>query len=259
MLRSATEALYVRRLTRALDGGPRPRHVAILLDADGRGDRGTGQTGTGHTAAGSRAGGAKIRDVLRWCDAAGIRHVTVWVLPDDTSAHRTPDRSGPLSGVVEETVACMCTADEDWRIEVAGPLDRLPEETVRTLEEAVARTASRTGLSVGVAVGRSGRSEIVDTVRAAFRQHVSAGGDPRDLAEDFDLPDLSGHLRFPAPAGDADFVIRTSAEQRLSGFLLRQPASGEVHFVEVLWPDFRRTDLLRALRSYAARDRGHDA
>ncbi|CCK32344.1 Undecaprenyl pyrophosphate synthase 2 [Streptomyces davaonensis JCM 4913] len=249
-LRAALEAVYVKRLARKLDGKPRPRHVAIMLDGNRRWARGAGHD---DVREGYRVGGAKVGDFLRWCDAADIEHVTLWMLSDD-NLHRPPAELGPLLEIIEETVASICAADEDWRIEVIGALDLLPGETSRSLKDAVARTTGRTGLKVDVAVGYGGRREIIDAVRSAFDKHISAGGDPRELAENFDLQHISDNLYSPA-GPDTDFIIRTSGEQRLSGFLLWQSAYAEVHFVEVLWPAFRQIDLLRALRSYAVRDR----
>ncbi|MER5985755.1 isoprenyl transferase [Streptomyces sp. NPDC001787] len=249
-LRLALEAVYVRRLARKVEGLPRPRHVAIMLDGNRRWARGAGHD---DPREGYRVGGAKVGDFLRWCDAARIEHVTLWMLSDD-NLHRPANELGPLIEIIEETVQSICAADEQWRIEIIGSLDLLPGESAGVLKDAAARTTGRTGLKVDVAVGYGGRREIVDAVRAAFEKHTAAGGDPQELAENFDLGHISDNLYSPA-GRDTDFIIRTSGEQRLSGFLLWQSAYAEVHFVEVLWPAFRQIDLLRALRSYAARER----
>lgn len=249
-LRSALEAIYLRRLNRKLEGLPRPRHVAIMLDGNRRWARGAGHQ---DVREGYRVGGAKVSDFLHWCTDAGIRHVTLWMLSDD-NLHRPADELGPLLDIIEETVQRICAPGEPWEIEIIGALDLLPGNTARVLKEAAALTDGRGGLKVDVAVGYGGRREIVDAVKAAFDKHISAGGDPRDLAADFDLEHISDNLYSPA-GHDTDFIIRTSGEQRLSGFLLWQSAYAEVHFVDVLWPAFRQIDLLRALRSYAARER----
>jgi short-chain Z-isoprenyl diphosphate synthase len=94
----------------------------------------------------------------------------------------------------------------------------------------------------------------VDAVKSAFEAHMAAGGDPAELVERFDVEDISRHLYSPA-AAHTDFIIRTSGEQRLSGFLLWQSAYAEMHWVDCYWPAFRRLDFLRALRSYASRER----
>ncbi|WP_374114231.1 isoprenyl transferase [Streptomyces sp. NK08204] len=249
-LRSALEAVYVRRLAHKLDGLPRPRHVAIMLDGNRRWARGAGHD---DVREGYRVGGAKVTDFLRWCADAGIKHVTLWMLSDD-NLHRPAHELGPLLEIIEESVLRICAVDEPWEIEIIGALDLLPGSTALVLKEAAARTTGRNGLKVDVAVGYGGRREIVDAVRTAFDKHMAAGGDPRDLAADFDLEHITDNLYSPT-GHDTDFIIRTSGEQRLSGFLLWQSAYAEVHFVDVLWPAFRQIDLLRALRSYAVRDR----
>ncbi|MGV9318826.1 isoprenyl transferase [Streptomyces sp. NPDC003660] len=249
-LRSALEAVYLRRLHGKLEGLPRPRHVAIMLDGNRRWARGAGHT---DVREGYRVGGAKVTDFLQWCADAEISHVTLWMLSDD-NLHRPAAELEPLLDIIEETVRRVCATDAPWEIEIIGALDLLPGDTARVLKEAAATTTGRGGLKVDVAVGYGGRREIVDAVRAAFDKHIRAGGDPRDLAADFDLEHITDNLYSPA-GHDTDFVIRTSGEQRLSGFLLWQSAYAEVHFVDVLWPAFRQIDLLRALRSYAARER----
>lgn len=248
-VRSALEAVYIRRLARKLEGAPRPRHVGIMLDGNRRWARGAGHD---DPREGYRVGGAKVADFLRWCTAAGLEHVTLWMLSDD-NLKRPAGELGPLVEIIEETVQSLCSMPEPWEIEIIGALDLLPVGSARVLKDAAARTTGRGGLTVDVAVGYGGRREIVDAVKAAFDTHISAGGDPRELAENFEARHISEHLY--SAGEDTDFIIRTSGEQRLSGFLLWQSAYAEVHFVEVLWPAFRRIDLLRALRSYADRDR----
>ncbi|WP_055522690.1 isoprenyl transferase [Streptomyces graminilatus] len=249
-IRSALEAVYVRRLARKLEGSLRPKHVGIMLDGNRRWARGAGHD---DPREGYRVGGAKVADFLRWCTAADIEHVTLWMLSDD-NLHRPAEELGPLIEIIEETVQSICAAPEPWEIEIIGALDLLPGDSARALKDAVAPTDGRGGLKVDVAVGYGGRREIVDAVKAAFEKHTAAGGDPAELAENFEAQHISEHL-YSRAGKDTDFIIRTSGEQRLSGFLLWQSAYAEVHFVEVLWPAFRQIDLLRALRSYADRDR----
>lgn len=220
-----------------------------MLDGDRRWARGAGH----NPAEAHRVGNAKICDLLRWCNAADVEHVTLWALSDD-NLHRPPAELGPLLVVIEQTVASLCAADEDWRIGIVGSLDLLPGPTARSLKDAVSRTTDRTGLRVDVAIGYGGRHAVADAVRTAFDKHVSSGGDPRELAETFDFRHICDNLRSPA-GHDIDLVIRTFAEQGLSESMLWQSARDEAYVVDVLWPGFRRMDLLRALRSYAARDR----
>jgi short-chain Z-isoprenyl diphosphate synthase len=122
------------------------------------------------------------------------------------------------------------------------------------LKDAEDRTRDLEGMLVNVAVGYGGRQEIADAVRSLLAEHAAAGTSLADLAEGLDVSHIAEHL-YTRGQPDPELVIRTSGEQRLSGFLLWQSAHSEFYFCEALWPDFRRIDFLRALRSYAERER----
>ncbi|MCL7376988.1 isoprenyl transferase [Streptomyces sp. 35G-GA-8] len=250
-IRTALEALYARRLARKLEGLPRPEHVGIMLDGNRRWAR---EAGHDDPREGYRVGGAKVAEFLRWCVAARIEHVTLWMLSDD-NLDRPPQQLGPLIGIIQETVQDICKPEHPWEVAVIGSLDLLPGDSAAALKTAAGQTAGRGGLRVDVAVGYGGRREIVDAVKSAFEAHIAAGGDPATLIENFDIEHISQHLYSTTGRDRTDFIIRTSGEQRLSGFLLWQSAYAEVHWVETFWPAFRRVDFLRALRSYAKRDR----
>jgi len=135
-----------------------------------------------------------------------------------------------------------------------GALDLLPAETARALKEAAAGTEGRPGVEVNVAVGYGGRREIADAVRSMLQAHAAEGRTLEQVADLLDVEHISEHL-YTRGQPDPDLVIRTSGEQRLSGFLLWQSAHSEFYFCEAYWPNFRRVDFLRALRAYAARQR----
>ena len=107
---------------------------------------------------------------------------------------------------------------------------------------------------MNIAVGYGGRHEIADAVRSLLREQAEAGTSLEELAGVFDVEHIADHL-YTKGQPDPELVIRTSGEQRLSGFLLWQSAHSEFYFCEAYWPDFRRVDYLRALRAYAARER----
>ena len=107
---------------------------------------------------------------------------------------------------------------------------------------------------VNVAIGYGGRREIADAVRSLLQEQASAGTSIEELAEVLDVEHIAEHL-YTKGQPDPDLVIRTSGEQRLSGFLLWQSAHCEFYFCEAYWPDFRKVDFLRALRAYGERDR----
>ena len=128
-----------------------------------------------------------------------------------------------------------------------------PTRRARSRTPPTARPGS-TGLHVNVAVGYGGRREIADAVRSLLQEHASKGTTIEDLAQLLDVEHIAEHL-YTKGQPDPDLVIRTSGEQRLSGFLLWQSAHSEFYFCEAYWPDFRKVDFLRAIRAYAARGR----
>lgn len=107
---------------------------------------------------------------------------------------------------------------------------------------------------LNIALGYGGREEIVDAVKRLLLEAEEGGLSPKEVAERLTPEDIARHL-YTAGLPDPDFIIRTSGEIRLSGFLLWQSAYSEFYFADVLWPEFRKIDFLRALRSYQARER----
>ncbi|MDQ1486901.1 MAG: short-chain Z-isoprenyl diphosphate synthase [Actinomycetota bacterium] len=247
-LRGLLYGAYERRLAAALTPDRVPRHVGIILDGNRRWAKAMGIG----VASGHRRGAAKIDEFLAWCAELDIEVVTLWLLSTDNLA-RSEAELAPLLAIIEETVSELA-AGRRWRINPVGALDLLPDATARSLKEAQDATAEVPGLIVNVAVGYGGRREIADAVRALLHEHASRGTSIEDLANLLDIDHIAEHL-YTKGQPDPDLVIRTSGEQRLSGFLLWQTAHSELFFCEAYWPDFRRVDFLRAVRAYAERER----
>jgi short-chain Z-isoprenyl diphosphate synthase len=249
-LRDVVYGVYERRLSRAINGAPRPRHVGVILDGNRRWAR---AAGAAHVSHGHRAGADHITDLLEWCEGAQVEIVTLWLLSSDNLT-RAADELVPLLGIIEETVTDLAAPDKQWRVHPVGALDLLPDSTVHVLKDAAEATRDKTGLLVNVAIGYGGRREIADAVRALLQEHASRGASLEEVASVLDAEHIAEHL-YTRGQPDPDLVIRTSGEQRLGGFLLWQSAHSEFYFCDALWPDFRRIDFLRALRSYAQRQR----
>ena len=248
-MRDLLYGFYARRISASLDPTQIPRHVGVILDGNRRWAKAAGATKSG----GWQAGADKIEEVLGWCDEVGVEVVTLWLLSTDNlgrpeaevtpllrdhRGRRRPARSRRAGGALNPV----------------GALDLLPDQTARTLKDAAARTVDVEGLHVNVAVGYGGRREIADAVRSLLHEHASKGTSIEDLANVLDVEHIAEHL-YTKGQPDPDLVIRTSGEQRLSGFLLWQSAHSEFYFCEAYWPDFRKVDFLRAMRAYAARHR----
>jgi short-chain Z-isoprenyl diphosphate synthase len=247
-LRGLAYRLYERRLEASLSPSAIPRHVGVMCDGNRRWARSAGLT---DVSGGHQKGADKIFELLRWCQESGVEVVTLWLLSTDNLS-RAASELDPLLRIIEETVRELAT--HNWRINAMGALDLLPAETARVLKDASTATAGRTGLLVNVAVGYGGRREIADAVRALLQAHATRGTTIEELAEVLDVEHIAEHL-YTAGQPDPDLVIRTSGEQRLGGFLLWQSAQSEFYFCDAYWPAFRRVDFLRALRSYADRNR----
>jgi short-chain Z-isoprenyl diphosphate synthase len=248
-LRDLVYRLYESRLEKALEPDVIPRHVGVILDGNRRWARAMGRS---DVAYGYQRGSDKISELLQWCTETGVEVVTLWLLSTDNAIGRPSHELEPLLATIEQTVRNLVR--EGWHVKPVGALDLLPETTAKVLKEAAEATADTPGLIVNVAVGYGGRREIADAVRSLLYEHASRGTSIEELAEILDVEHIAEHL-YTRGQPDLDLIIRTSGEQRLSGFLLWQSAHSEFYFCEVYWPGFRKVDFLRALRSYAARHR----
>jgi short-chain Z-isoprenyl diphosphate synthase len=251
-LRDVLYRAYAKRLAGSLRPDSIPRHVGVLVDGNRRWARAYHtDTSTGH-----RAGAANVLEFLHWCDEVGVQVVTLWLLSTDNLS-RPSDELCSLYTIIEDLVGRIAGTGR-WRVHPVGALDMLPANLARSLKEHQDATLDVTGLHVNVAVGYGGRREIADSVRSLLHEHAARGTSIEELAEVIDVEHIAAHL-YTRGQPDPDLVIRTSGEQRLSGFLLWQSAHSEFYFCEALWPDFRKVDFLRALRSYADRERRYGA
>ena len=242
--------VYEHRLARALETAEIPRHVGVIIDGNRRWAR---DMGLEDVSEGHRRGADKIADFLGWCDEAGVGVVTIFMLSTDNLSRAEPELV-PLLRIIEDVVTDLSAVDKRWHLRAMGALELLPAETVAVLKQAEELTRDRSGATVNLAVGYGGRREIADAVRSLLAEHAERGTTLEELVEALEVEHIAEHL-YTRGQPDCDLVIRTSGEQRMSGFLLWQTANAEFHFTDVYWPDFRRVDFLRALRDYAARHR----
>ncbi|NUL44037.1 isoprenyl transferase [Cellulosimicrobium funkei] len=245
-------SFYERRLASSLDREKLPRHIGVVLDGNRRWAKASGAT----TADGHQAGAEKIHEFLGWCDEFGIKVVTLYMLSTDNMG-RPPEELSQLVGIIGNTLKRLgdgLANGHRVRVQAVGAPDLLPAGLAETLADLQARTADAQGVHVNVAVGYGGRREIVDAVKELLLEADAAGRSAADVAGELSDEQISGRL-YTRGQPDPDLVIRTSGEQRLSGFLMWQSAYSEFYFCEALWPDFRRVDFVRALRDFASRQR----
>ena len=179
--------------------------------------------------------------------------VTLFLLSTD-NLRRPEAEVSALLRIIEDVAVDLSAPGRRWQIRAMGAPEVLPAETVTVLKQAEEDSRDRPGATVNLAVGYGGRREIADAVRSLLAEHAERGTSLDELVEVLDVEHIAEHL-YTRGQPDPDLIIRTSGEQRMSGFLLWQTANAEFHFTDVYWPDFRRADFLRALRDYAARHR----
>ncbi|MDL9938353.1 isoprenyl transferase [Gordonia sp. ABSL1-1] len=249
-LRRPALSIYERRLIQLMDMTRMPKHVAIICDGNRRWAREAGFEDVSH---GHRVGAQRIADMLGWCHELGIGAVTIYLLSTENLSRESEELDALLT-IVPDIVDEISAPAGQWRVRIVGTLDQLPDAVADRLRAASDRTRGRDGMNVNVAVGYGGRQEIVDAVRALLEEKVQAGATPAELVDAVTVDAIDANL-YTKGQPDPDLVIRTSGEQRLSGFLLWQSAYSEIWFTDAYWPAFRRVDFLRALRDYAARNR----
>ena len=227
-----------------------PRHIAVLCDGNRRWARSAGYDDVSY---GYRMGAAKIAEMLRWCQDAGIEMATVYLLSTE-NLQRDPSELAALIEIITDVVEEICAPVNRWSVRTVGDLELIGEGPARRLRDAVKSTRTNGGFHVNVAVGYGGRQEIADAVRALLSKELANGATAEELVEAVTVDAIAENL-YTSGQPDPDLVIRTSGEQRLSGFLLWQSAYSEMWFTEAHWPAFRRVDFLRALRDYSLRHR----
>ena len=247
-------SFYEARLRASLDESRLPRHIAVMADGNRRWAREAGFTDVSH---GYRAGATKIAELLGWCDELGVDVATIYLLSTENLGRDAAELEELLQ-VIADVVDEITGPDRNWEVRIVGRIEVLPESIAERLRAAERASTGRPGCKVNVAIGYGGRHEVADAARELVAQLSAGGRTGQDLVDGMTVEAIGQHL-YTSGQPDPDLVIRTSGEQRLSGFLLWQSAYSEIWFTEAYWPAFRRVDFLRALRDYGARNRrfGH--
>jgi short-chain Z-isoprenyl diphosphate synthase len=245
---------YATRLRSEVLARPVPQHVALIMDGNRRWAR---DAGLREIRSGHSHGADKAVELLGWCSAVGIREVTLWALSLE-NLERPAAEVEAITEIARETLDALAARDRVRRLEmslrVIGRRDMLPERLREAAERGEQETRDRPGLRVTLALGYSGRDELVEAARAAVRALVADGTPADELADSLTADRLAAQL-YTRGSTDPDLIIRTSGEVRLSGFLPWQSAYSEYYFCEAYWPAFREIDFLRAIRTYQLRGR----
>jgi undecaprenyl diphosphate synthase len=224
-----------------------PRHVAVIMDGNGRWARKRRLP----RLAGHKAGTEPVRTCVRTCARIGIEHLTLYTFSLENWNRPRAEVAGLMMFLEEVLRREELELDQNnVQLGAIGRLDMLPAATRRTLDETIARLSKNTGLRLTLALSYSGRGEIMDAARALAREVRDGKLDPDAIDE----AAFHGHLYDPA-IPDPDLLIRTSGELRVSNFLLWQIAYAEIWVTDVLWPDFGAAELIAGIRAYLSRDR----
>ncbi|WP_122261583.1 isoprenyl transferase [Ornithinimicrobium cerasi] len=224
-----------------------PRHVAIVMDGNGRW---ANQRGLPRTE-GHEAGEASLLDVVAGAIEVGVTCVSAYAFSTE-NWRRSPEEVRFLMGFNRDVIRRRRDELDSWGVRVvwSGRRPRLWKSVISELEDAQERTRHNSILTLNFCVNYGGRAEIVDAVRAVAAD-VAAG---RVRPGGIDERTIARHLYHP-DVPDVDLFLRSSGEQRTSNFLLWQSAYAEMVFLDTLWPDFDRRHLWRAVETYASRDR----
>ncbi len=224
-----------------------PRHVAVIMDGNGRWARRRGLP----RLKGHEAGAESVRAVLRACRKAGVEILTLYAF----SMENWNRPAAEVGGLMEMLKRFLRDREGDLheqnvRLRAIGRLDRLPAGVRAELERVIAATADHGDGQLVLALSYGGRTELVDAARAVARRVRAGELDPDAIDEET----IRQHLYLP-DVPDPDLLIRTSGEMRVSNFLLWQLSYTELYVTDVLWPDFREEEFRKAIEGYASRER----
>ena len=236
---------------RLLDPDRVPQHVAVIMDGNGR----WAKKRALNRLRGHKAGIEAVRETIRCASDVGVRYLTIYSFSTENWKRPADEVVGLMDLFAKTMLAEVDGLDEEnVRVRTIGDLSPLPAETREAFEEAWEQTRGNTGMTLVVAVNYGARQEILHAVDALRHQAVLAASEGA-----VKLPELTEEMfereLYTADIPDPDLVIRTSGELRISNFLLWQIAYSEFYCTDVLWPDFNRYDLLRALLDFQGRDR----
>jgi len=230
-----------------LDRNRLPKHVAVIMDGNGRWAKQRGLP----RIMGHRRGVDTLKKLLRQCRDWGIEALTAYAFSTENWGRPVEEVDFLMTlfeRVLRQELAEMMA--EDVQIRFVGNLAALPQSLRHEIDRAVADTQNNTGIRFTVATNYGGRQEIVQACRAIAAQVQNGTLKPEDITEDV----FTRHL-YTAEIGDPDLLIRTSGEMRISNFLLWQLAYAEMYVTEVLWPDFDDHEFHLALHAYQRRER----
>ncbi|MHA3773789.1 isoprenyl transferase [Verrucomicrobiota bacterium sgz303538] len=226
---------------------PPPRHIAIIMDGNGRWARERGKS----RILGHQQGAESVRAVTEACVELGVEYLTVYAFSTE-NWKRPPEEISALFALLEHFIAqeLPTLMKNNVRLQAIGRLHELPESCQTALRDAIAQTSKNTATTLILALNYSGRAELTDAVRDLCTEAAAGRLSPEQVSAEL----ISQHL-YTRDFPDPDLLIRTSGELRLSNFLLWQLSYTEIYVTSKLWPDFGKEDLRTAVDDYSKRQR----
>ncbi|MCW4045842.1 MAG: polyprenyl diphosphate synthase [Candidatus Bathyarchaeota archaeon] len=246
---------YEKWLWHQVKNGEKLEHIAIILD----GNRRWASENDLNPWLGHRKGAEKVEQLLEWCDKLDVKFVTLYTFSTE-NFRRSPEEVAEIMRLAEEKFRILLTNERIHRnkvhVKVLGRVSLLPESLQKLIADVEKTTANYDKQFLNFAFAYGGRAEIVDAAKT-IAEKVKNGELSLDAVDEdtFEKYLYTSHMAKQEP----DLIIRTSGEERLSGFLLWQSAYSELAFLDVYWPDFRLIDLLRAMRTFQNRKRRYGA
>lgn len=243
--------VYEKWLWRQVKNGVKPEHIAIILD----GNRRWAMDNAFNPWAGHEKGAEKVQKLLDWCLKLNVKSITLYTFSTE-NFQRSKGEVDEIMRIASENFRDLLTNERihknKVRVKVIGRLSMLPPDLQQLITHVENATQSYDEHFLNFAFAYGGRAEIVDAARKIAEEVYAGKIEPKKVDEKtFEKYLYTSHL----PKQDPDLIIRTSGEERLSGFLLWQSAYSELCFLDVYWPDFRLIDLLRAVRTFQKRKR----
>ncbi len=242
--------IYEWYITRNLEPEKMPKHVAIIMDGNRRYSKLQGNI---DVVKGHEIGVDTLEKVLDWSIELGIEIITAYAFSTENFNRPEHEVEGLMKLFVKNfkrLVTHEKIHKNQVRVKVVGRLELLPKDVKEAIFEAEEATAKYNKRLFNIAIGYDGRLEIIDSFKKIIKD-VQAGNITIDDVDE----DLVSKNLYTAGLDDPNLIIRTSGEERLSGFLLWQSSYSELYFCESLWPELRKVDFLRAMRSYQERER----
>lgn len=224
-----------------------PVHIGIIMDGNGR----WAKKRFLPRSAGHRVGASNFRTITRYCSKIGVKYLTMYAFSTENWS-RPAEEVGALMGLFKEYLeeALRDFMDENIRVRFIGDVSAFPEDLRKLIQEVEEASAPKTGMVLNLAMNYGGRAEITRAAQAFAREVAAGERRPEDLTEEL----FSSYL-YTGGQPDPDLIIRPSGEERLSNFLLWQGAYAEFVYFDILWPDFKTSDLDEAIRIYSSRQR----